>query len=161
DEGGSVSKLSRRSLALLAGLAAVAAPTLFATTATGSPTKKQANVDVCVLLPDTKSSVRYELFDPPYLSAAFKAAGVAFSITNAQGDQNAQRSQGDQCLTNGAKVVVVDALNSGVGAAIEEAAASKGAKSIDYDRLVLNGKAAYYVSFNNVSVGVLQGKGVV
>jgi D-xylose transport system substrate-binding protein len=34
-------------------------------------------------------------------------------------------------------------------------------KTIDYDRLTLNGKASYYVSFNNVNVGKLQGQGVV
>jgi len=32
---------------------------------------------------------------------------------------------------------------------------------IDYDRLVVGSKAAYYVSFDNVKVGVLQGKGLV
>jgi D-xylose transport system substrate-binding protein len=118
-------------------------------------------VEVCVLLPDTKSSVRYELFDRPYLAANFKAAGVKSLILNALGDQNTQKSQGDQCLTNGAKVILVDALNSGVGAAIENEAASRGAKTIDYDRLVLHGKSSYYVSFNNVAVGRLQGQGVV
>jgi D-xylose transport system substrate-binding protein len=118
-------------------------------------------VEVCALLPDTKSSVRYELFDRPYLSANFKAAGVKSQILNALGDQNTQKSQADQCLTNGAKVILVDALNSGVGASIENEAASRGAKTIDYDRLVLHGKSSYYVSFNNVSVGKLQGEGVV
>jgi D-xylose transport system substrate-binding protein len=118
-------------------------------------------MQVCVLLPDTTSSVRYELFDRPYLAKAFKAAGISNSILNAQGDQNTQKSQADQCLTNGAKVILVDALNSGVGAAIEADAASKGAKTIDYDRLVLDGRSSYYVSFNNVSVGKLQGQGVV
>jgi len=126
-----------------------------------APERTAANADVCVLLPDTKSSVRYELFDRPYLAAAFKAAGVSYNIVNAQGDQNKQRSQGDQCLTNGAKVILVDALNSGVGAAVENAAASRNVKTIDYDRLVLKGKASYYVSFNNVAVGKLQGRGVV
>jgi len=120
-----------------------------------------ANAQVCALLPDTTSSVRYELFDRPYLASAFKSAGVSYSILNALGDQNTQRSQADQCLTNGAKVILVDALNSGVGAAIESDAAAKGAKTIDYDRLVLNGKSSYYVSFNNVTVGKLQGEGVV
>jgi D-xylose transport system substrate-binding protein len=48
-----------------------------------------------------------------------------------------------------------------VGAAIENAAAAKNVKTIDYDRLVLDGKASYYVSFNNVAVGKLQGNGVV
>jgi D-xylose transport system substrate-binding protein len=114
-----------------------------------------------VLLPDTKSSVRYELFDRPYLAKAFKTAGVSYVINNAQGDQQRQRSQGDQCLTNGAKVILVDGLNSGVAAAIENAAAAKNVKTIDYDRLTLKGKSSYYVSFNNVNVGKLQGKGVV
>ena len=126
-----------------------------------SPAKKSASVQACVLLPDTASSVRYELFDRPYLAKAFKAAHITYSITNALGDQNKQRSQADQCLTNGAKVILVDALNSGVGDAIENSAASKNVKTIDYDRLVLNGKASYYVSFNNVNVGKLQGNGVV
>jgi D-xylose transport system substrate-binding protein len=127
----------------------------------GSPAKKSATADACVLLPDTKSSVRYELFDRPYLAKAFKAAGVSYSINNALGDQNKQSSQADQCLTNGAKVILVDALNSGVGAAIENRAAARGVKTVDYDRLVLDGKASYYVSFNLVNVGKLQGRGVV
>jgi D-xylose transport system substrate-binding protein len=129
----------------------------------GSAAGKPAagKIQACVLLPDTKSSVRYVLFDRPYLTAAFKAAGVSSSVLNAQGDQNTQKAQGEQCLTNGAKVILVDALNSGVGASIEAEAASRGATTIDYDRLVLHGKSSYYVSFNNVSVGKLQGQGVV
>jgi len=118
-------------------------------------------IQVCVLLPDTTSSVRYELFDRPYLASAFKAANITYSISNALGDPQKQRSQGDQCLTNGAKVVMVDALDSGTGASIENSAAAKGAKSIDYDRLVLNGKASYYVSYDNVVVGKTMGDGLV
>ena len=34
-------------------------------------------------------------------------------------------------------------------------------RSIDYDRLTLKGAASYYVSFDNVSVGKLQGQGLV
>jgi len=129
----------------------------------GSAAAKPAagKIQACVLLPDTKSSVRYVLFDRPYLIAAFRAAGVSSSVLNAQGDQNTQKSQGEQCLTNGAKVILVDALNSGVGASIEAEAAARGAKTIDYDRLVLHGKSSYYVSFNNIAVGKLQGQGVV
>jgi len=144
------------SAALLAAIATGCGSSSNRTSASGGK-----RIQTCVLLPDTKSSVRYELFDRPYLNAAFRTAGVTSSILNAQGDQNAQRSQADQCLTNGAKVILVDALNSGVGAAIENDAAAKGARTIDYDRIVLHGKASYYVSFNNVTVGRLQGQGVV
>jgi D-xylose transport system substrate-binding protein len=149
-------------VAIVAVLVAVAAGCGGSNSSSSSKGNAAAGkVEVCVLLPDTKSSVRYELFDRPYLAANFKAAGVKSLILNALGDQNTQKSQGDQCLTNGAKVILVDALNSGVGAAIETEAASRGAKTIDYDRLVLHGKSSYYVSFNNVSVGKLQGQGVV
>jgi D-xylose transport system substrate-binding protein len=121
----------------------------------------KAATQVCVLLPDTKSSARYELFDRPYLAKAFKAAGIAATIVNAQGDAQKQRSQADGCLANGAKVVLLDQLDPASGAAITNAAVAGGAKVIDYDRLVVGSKAAYYVSFDNVKVGVLQGKGLV
>jgi len=52
-------------------------------------------------------------------------------------------------------------LDSGSGAAIEALAKARGAKTIDYDRLTLKGSASYYVSFNNVAVGRLQGAGLV
>ena len=52
-------------------------------------------------------------------------------------------------------------LDSGSGAAIEANAKSRGVKVIDYDRLTLKGSAAYYVSFDNVEVGKLQGQGLV
>jgi D-xylose transport system substrate-binding protein len=151
----------RKGIAMGVAVALVGAVAASAAARGTSPTKSSATVQACVLLPDTKSSVRYELFDRPYLAKAFKAAGISYSINNALGDQNKQRSQADQCITNGAKVILVDALNSGVGAAIENKADTQGIKTVDYDRLVLNGKASYYVSFNNVNVGKLQGRGVV
>jgi D-xylose transport system substrate-binding protein len=154
-------KLTRRSLPLLAVLVVGALLTAAASAHVTSPTRKAASIQACVLLPDTTSSVRYQLFDKPLLAAAFKAAGVSNLILNALGSAQTQRSQGDQCLTKGAKVILVDALDSATGASIENAAAKKGVKSIDYDRLVLNGKASYYVSFNNVGVGKLMGNGLV
>jgi D-xylose transport system substrate-binding protein len=120
-----------------------------------------AKADVCVLLPDKTSSTRYEQFDRPFLAKAFKNAGVSATINNALGSTQTQISQGEQCVTNGAKVILVDPLDSGTGAAIEAAAAAKGVKSIDYDRLTLKGKASYYVSFDNVQVGKTMGKGLV
>ena len=132
--------------------------------ATGVSTQKASAIaEVCALLPDTTTSVRYLLFDAPDLSKAFKAAGLTFSVLNAQGSTQTQISQGEQCITNGAKVILVDALDSGTGATIEANAAKAGAKTIDYDRLVLNGKASYYVSAcrQPVKVGQLQGNGLV
>ena len=144
---------------LLAGVLCLAL--LVAGSATAKVAKQSAGSEVCVLLPDTKTSVRWELFDRPYLAKAFKAAGVSATINNAQGDAQKQRSQADGCLANGAKVVLLCQLDPASGAAITNAAVAGGAKVIDYDRLVVGSKAAYYVSFDNVKVGVLQGKGLV
>jgi D-xylose transport system substrate-binding protein len=135
--------------------------TALASSAAARVDTRSANIQVCALLPDTKTSVRYVLFDAPDLTKAFKAAGLTSSVLNAQGSPTTQISQGEQCITNGAKVILVDALDSGTGATIEANAAKAGVKTIDYDRLVLKGKASYYVSFNNVKVGVLQGNGLV
>src|SRR5215218_6122025 len=116
---------------------------------------------VAVLLPDTKSSVRWETADRPLLQQAFKAAGVPATIQNAQGDKSTQQQQAEQAITNGAKVILLVNLDSGSGAAIEANAKSQGVKVIDYDRLTLKGQADYYVSFDNVAVGKLQGQGLV
>ena len=116
---------------------------------------------VAVLLPDTQSSVRWETADRPLLKAAFAAAGVPAEIQNAQGDKQTQQQQAEQAITNGAKILLLTNLDSGSGAAIETLAKNRGVKTIDYDRLTLKGKANYYVSFDNVKVGQLQGQGLV
>jgi D-xylose transport system substrate-binding protein len=124
-----------------------------------TPAAKKAG-SVGVLLPDSKSSVRWETVDRPFLKKAFDAAGIKSDIQNAEGDKSTQQQQAEQMITNGAKVLLLVNLDSGSGAAIEANAASRGVKVIDYDRLTLGGSADYYVSFNNVKVGELQGQGL-
>lgn len=116
---------------------------------------------VAVLLPDSKSSVRWETVDRPFLKAAFEKAGVEAEIQNAEGDKSAQQQQAEQAITNGAKVLLLVNLDSGSGAAIAANAKSQGVKVIDYDRLTLKGDSDYYVSFDNEEVGRLQGQGLV
>jgi len=134
-----------------------------AVTGAVAKTSKQAggSADVCVLLPDPKSSVRWETQDRPALVAAFKKANVSYVISNADNDAQKQRSQADQCLANGAKVVILVSLDAGSSIAIERAAASRDAKVIEYDRQVIGGSAEIYISFDGRAVGVLQGNGVV
>jgi D-xylose transport system substrate-binding protein len=124
-------------------------------------TGSKASIDVGVLLPDTKSSVRWVTQDAPDLKKAFTAAGLKSSVVNAQNSATTQKTQADAAIANGAKVLLLVNLDSASGAAIEASAARQGVKVIDYDRLTLNGSASYYVSFNNVTVGQLQGKGLV
>src|SRR5215218_9732550 len=116
---------------------------------------------VAVLLPDSKSSVRWETVDRPFLKEAFDDAGIESEIQNAEGDKPTQQQQAEQAITNGAKVLLLVNLDSGSGAAIAANAKSQGVKVIDYDRLTLKGDSDYYVSFDNEKVGQLQGEGLV
>jgi D-xylose transport system substrate-binding protein len=132
------------------------------TGAVAKPSKKSGgSADICVLLPDPKSSVRWETQDRPGFVSAFKAAKVSYVITNANGDPQKQKTQADQCLANGAKVVILISLDKGSSIAIEAAAKSRNAKVIEYDRQVIGGIASIYISWDGRAVGVLQGKGVV
>jgi D-xylose transport system substrate-binding protein len=123
---------------------------------------KAQSADVAVLLPDSQSSDRWENEDRPFLAAAFDAAGVTYSIVNAQGDAAQQTTLADQAITNGAKVILLVNLDSGSGAAIIAKAREANAKVIDYDRLTVQGDGAdFYVSFDGEAVGKLQGQGLV
>jgi D-xylose transport system substrate-binding protein len=118
---------------------------------------------IAVLLPETTTSARYTSFDEPYLRKAFEAAGLPAShyiITNAQGSESTELTQAQSAIAQGATVLVVDPISSGVGASIETYAKQRGVPVIDYDRLTLGGSRSYYVSFDNVAVGKLIGQGM-
>jgi D-xylose transport system substrate-binding protein len=118
-----------------------------------------------VLLPDTTTSTRYTEFDAPLLAQAFQAAGLTntqFKVDNAQGKPSTMQQQAEADITAGAQVLLIDAIDSVSGAAIEANAVSKGVKVVDYDRLTLGGPAdRIYVSFDNVTVGKTIGQGLV
>jgi D-xylose transport system substrate-binding protein len=118
---------------------------------------------VGVLLPDTTSSTRYVSFDAPYLQQALQAAGYSssdFKIDNAQGVDATELSQAQADITAGAKVLIMDPIDSTVGQQIQSAAAAAGVTLISYDRATFAGTNTYYVSFNNVNVGKLIGQGL-
>src|ERR1700733_9329438 len=125
---------------------------------------KSGKGKVAVILPDTVSSARYTQFDAPYLTKAFQTAGLSssqFSIQNALGSDATEYADAQADITKGASVLIMDGLDSGVGAKIESYAKSHGVPVIDYDRLTLGGSRQYYVSFDNVHVGTLLGDGLV
>ena len=89
----------RRSPGFAAGIAMALAVLAFAVAGCGSSDNKSSSSSsststssaskagkVAVLLPDTKSSVRWETQDRKYLDQAFTAAGVRHTIVNAEGD---------------------------------------------------------------------------
>jgi D-xylose transport system substrate-binding protein len=136
----------------------------FSAMANLKPLVSKGKGSVAVILPDTTSSTRYVEFDAPYLQKSFAQAGLPSAdivIQNALGQDATQFSDAQTDITKGAGVLVVDPLDSGVGAHIESYAKQHGVAVVDYDRLTLGGTRSYYVSFDNVKVGQVMGQGLV
>ena len=136
----------------------------FSAMATLKPLVSRGKGNVAVILPDTVTSTRYVEFDAPYLKEALSKAGLSasqYTVQNALGSDATEFSDAQTAITKGASVLIMDPLDSGVGAHIESYAKAHGVAVIDYDRLTLGGARKYYVSFNNVLVGTKIGQGFV
>jgi D-xylose transport system substrate-binding protein len=116
---------------------------------------------VGVILPDTTTSQRWGSDDPKLLEAAFNAEDVPVDIKNAQGDKEQFVRIADAMIESGARVLMIASLDSASGSTVLGRARAAGVKTIDYDRLTLNGGADYHVSFDNEIVGRQQGDGLV
>jgi len=111
-----------------------------------------------VILPDSASSNRWEDLDRPYLTDGLKAAGFEADVQNAQGDKDKYATIADQQLTKGCGVMLlVDYQGAALG--VVDKAKADGIPVIAYDRPLAG--ADYYVSFDNVKVGELEGQTVV
>ncbi|WP_439664460.1 sugar ABC transporter substrate-binding protein [Lentzea sp. HUAS TT2] len=153
------------SIAVTAGLAlAVSACGANTSSGTGGSSTPNAGsgdgAKVGVILPETASSARWEGFDKPLLEAALKAEGLVPDIQNAQGDVQKFSTLADGMINAGVKVLIIATPNAEVGASVAKKAQAQGIQVIDYDRLNTGGTSSYYVSFDNVKVGELQGQGL-
>jgi D-xylose transport system substrate-binding protein len=115
------------------------------------------NALVGVILPETATSARWAAFDQPMLQKALTGEGLNPIIENAQGDDQKFTQIADSMLSQHVKVLIIGAPDGAAGATVEQKAKAQGVPVIDYDRLNLGGSANYYVSFDNVRVGQLQG----
>ncbi|MDY0910985.1 sugar ABC transporter substrate-binding protein [Microbacterium sp. CFBP9034] len=111
----------------------------------------------CVILPDAASSPRWENFDRKYLQEGLEGAGFEVDIQNAQGDVAKYATIAEQQLTQGCGVMLlVDYQGAAEGVAAD--AKAEGIPVIAYDRPFTG--ADYYVSFDNVEVGRMEGQTV-
>jgi D-xylose transport system substrate-binding protein len=163
--GESFSKHIRQAVRLAAVVAAV---TLLAaacqTTDNGGGGGGSSGGDkkIALLLPETKTT-RYESQDRPLFEAKVKALCSDCQIIYSNADQKAdqQQNQADAALTNGAKVMVLDPVDSASAASIVSKAKSQNVPVISYDRLITGADIDYYISFDNVQVGKLQAQSLV
>lgn len=111
----------------------------------------------CVILPDAASSPRWENFDRKYLQEGLEGAGFQVDIQNAQGDTNKYSTIADQQLTQGCGVMLLVDYQ-GAAETVAAKAKAEGIPVVAYDRPFSG--ADYYVSFDNVQVGKLEGQTV-
>ena len=131
-------------------------------TSSGSTANGKGCKNVGVLLPETATSERWDSKDRPLLTDAItKAVGQAPQFYNAEGQADKQQNQADTALTKGACILVVAPFDGQAAAAIVAKAKSRGVPVIAYDRLIQSKDLNYYVSFDNVKVGELQGQYIV
>ncbi|WP_323793446.1 substrate-binding domain-containing protein [Nocardioides sp.] len=118
------------------------------------------SLSIALLLPESKTT-RYEAFDKPLFEAkvAELCEECVVDYYNADQDEAKQQTQVAAALTKGAKVLVLDPVNGdGAGGMVADAQA-EGVPVIAYDRFIAG--ADYYMSFDNNTVGNMQGEALV
>ena len=113
-----------------------------------------ANSTVAFLMPD-QASTRYEEHDSPGFIAEMKKLCDTCKVIyqNADADVTKQQQQFNSVITQGAKVIVLDPVDSAAAASLVQLAQSQGVKVIAYDRPIPDAKADFYVSFDNAGIG--------
>jgi D-xylose transport system substrate-binding protein len=106
------------------------------------------------LMPD-QGSTRYEEHDHPGFVAEMKKLCESCKVIylNADTDAAKQQQQFNSVIAQGAKVIVLDPVDSAAAASLVHNAQSQGVKVIAYDRPIPDAKADFYVSFDNQAIG--------
>jgi D-xylose transport system substrate-binding protein len=117
---------------------------------------------IALLLPESQTA-RYESQDRPLFEKKVKelCSGCDIIYSNADQDATKQQQQGEAALTKGAKVLVLDPVDAGSAGAIVTKAKQQNVPVVSYDRLITNADIDAYVSFDNETVGKLQGETLV
>jgi D-xylose transport system substrate-binding protein len=123
---------------------------------TGQP---QSGKTIALFLPESKTT-RYEAFDRPLFEAKVRALCADCKVLYFNADQDAvkQQTQVETALAQGANVLVLDAVDAAAVAPLVNQAKQKKVPVVAYDRLISGIAYEYYVSFNNVRVGEMQGQ---
>lgn len=116
-----------------------------------------AGIKVGVAMP-TKSLQRWNQ-DGENMNKELKAKGYDVDLQFAENKVEAQVSQIENMVTKGAKVIVVGSIDGSALSSVLDDAKAAGVKIIAYDRLIMNTDAVdYYATFDNYSVGQIQGQ---
>lgn len=96
--------------------------------------------------------------DGAYLDEQFKAAGYKTIVTYSDNKNEQQVNDIQNMLSQGVDLLIIAAIDgNGLNTVMNDAGAA-GVPVIAYDRLFMNDNSSYYVSFDNYTVGKLQGE---
>ncbi len=123
-------------------------------TGTAASAAAVSGVKVAFLMPD-QASTRYEQHDHPGFVAEMKKLCPTCEVLyqNADGDASRQQQQFNSVVSQGAKAIIIDPVDSTAATSLVKQAQAQGIKIIAYDRPVPAAKPDYYVSFNNEGIG--------
>ena len=126
--------------AMLLALAALAA-------GCGSDNGGGGSGTIALLLPENHTP-RYESSDRPNFEKKVKelCSDCKLLYSNATQDAAKQQNQADAALTQGADVLVVDAVDAGSAASIVKKAKAQDVPVVSYDRLITDSDVDYYIS---------------
>ena len=117
---------------------------------------------VAFLMPD-QASTRYEQHDFPGFKAEMSklCAECKVIYQNANASATLQQQQFNSVIAQGAKIIVLDPVDSSAAAALVENAQAQDVKVIAYDRPIPGKPADFYVSFDNEGIGYAIAKSLV
>ena len=96
--------------------------------------------------------------DGAFLRDQFEASGYQAELLYANNEVDQQVSDIQNLIADGVDLLVISAIDGESLNTVVDEAAENGIPVIAYDRLIMNDNVDYYVSFDNYSVGVLQGQ---
>ncbi len=131
------------------------AATLLATLMSGTAALAQAEGSTVAFLMPDQGSTRYEEHDYPGFQAEMAELCPTCTVIyqNANADVSLQQQQFNSVIAQGAKVVVLDPVDSSAAASLVQQAHAQDVKVIAYDRPIPDTPADYYVSFDNEGIG--------
>ena len=114
---------------------------------------------IALLLPESKTT-RYEQQDRPNFERRVDELCPSCEViyANAEQDPARQQQQAEQAITNGAKVIVISAVDVKSAASIVTRAKQSKIPVISYGRLVSDADLDHYVSIDPFKVGQQQGQ---
>jgi D-xylose transport system substrate-binding protein len=117
---------------------------------------------IALLLPESKTA-RYEAVDRPEFEKVVhdRCPGCTVVYANADQDAAVQQQQAESALTQGAGVLVLDAVDTAAAVSFVGQAHRRGVPVIAYDRFISEADLDYYVSFDSRRIGRYQGEALV